>query len=751
MHGDSYMCELTNQLVCLLGENEFCVPIFEDLKDIEYFQLKLGLGDLCQNTLIYQFVDKSGQKVYKTSTSPHAERFYSDDCRSFRSDKGYNATLCNDLQGAIARYFFEPDCTTIPDNLDYKILEYPNWVKWKRGKNGKLQNQYIRYRCPYVSCFKYGFPIYVNEQAIAILFVGQFFMEEILDEKQVPTPHNHWLFAPRYNMGNLDSMHHQSTFIENQSFADEERIDEYVQTDIFPIIKEFISIAQQNYVKKQTEILRESVTAACTNLEKSFLPLVNQFSSSVMQEDYQITVLERFWEIVGENLRSYLEKIEVESLYLFMASPMETQLSQSTLDGIMLYNANAAAQRSRVCFLFASAQRAMTNVSVAYSTNINQDKSNLYLFDYLQSDRTFDLLRGELLVDSSALPAFAVVYEFYDKSKIGANPFLRYHILTELEQYFLKVGQLLTYLSIKLSEYNTISILRIYRHEITHQISALNQDLWELDPSRFKSLDKNKLDRIISDHRQCLVELDFMTQNIDVITGRVNSKVLDYVQDREIDVASQIFNRTIALNQPIKTKKQLWFDIRNNSRRSYFIGCLELVDLIFFNLMSNATKYAYEGTKLILGFDDSPYHGRPHVLRITDFGCGIQAKDQKQLFQIYYREKSSVTTEGSGIGLYISKKVSELIGAKLSWKCELVSEYHIPALARFLFLQQGTQSTSSSEFTMAEAEYNRLNREGQWNMILNNEYLSQPSEWIYDEIIGRLKTKTYKVTFELNL
>lgn len=744
------MCKLINQLVCLLGKNEFCIPIFENLKDVEYFQLKLGLGDLCQNTLIYQSVDESGQKVYKTSISPHADQFYSDECRLFRAaDKSCGATLCNDLQEAIARYFFEPNCTTLPDSLDYKFLEYPNLVKWDYGKNRGLRNQYIRYRCPYVHCFKYGFPIYVNEQAIAILFVGQFFLEKNCDEKKGLPSHNNWNFFLQHNIEKLGSLHHQPPVIEKQIFPNEESIDKFIQTNIFPVIQEFISIAQQNYANKQIEILRESVTAACANLEKSFLPFVNRFSNSVMQENYQVTALESFWELVKENLRGYLEKIEVECLYLFMASPTETQHSHSTLDGIMLYN--AAASINRINFLFASAKRAMTNTSVAYSTNINMDKSNLYLFEYVKSDRPFDLLRRELLVHTSALPPFAIVYEFCDKSKIATNTFLRYHILTELELYFLKVGQLLTYLFIKLSEYNTISILRIYRHEITHQISALDQDLWELDPSRFKSIDENKLERIIADHKQCLVELDFMTQNMDVITGRVKSKVLNYNQSQKIDVAAQVFNKTIGLNQPIKTKKQLWFDIRNNSQRSYFIGCLELVDLIFFNLMSNATKYAYEGTKLILGFNDSPYHGRPHILSVTDFGCGIQTSEQEQLFQIYYREKNPVATEGSGIGLYVSKKVAELIGATLSWKCELVSEYHIPSLARFLFLSQGTQITSSSEFIMAKKEYSRLNREGQWSMILNNEYLSQPSKWIYDEVIGRLKTRTYKVTFELNL
>ena len=145
------------------------------------------------------------------------------------------------------------------------------------------------------------------------------------------------------------------------------------------------------------------------------------------------------------------------------------------------------------------------------------------------------------------------------------------------------------------------------------------------------------------------------------------------------------------------------------------------------------------------------YHGRPHILSVTDFGCGIQAKGQEQLFQIYYREKNPVATEGSGIGLYVSKKIAELIGATLTWKCELVSEYHVPSLARFLLLSQSTQSTNSSEFIAAETEYYRLIREGQWSIILNNEYLSQPSSWIYDEIVGRLRTRTYKVTFEINL
>lgn len=744
------MCELMDQEACLLEGNKYCVPIFANLQDVEYFQLKLGLGDLCQNTLIYHSIDEQGRKVYKTSLSPHADQFYSDDCRLFQAaDKSCGATLCNELQETIARYFFEPNCTTLPENLDYKFIKYPNWVEWNHSKNYKSENLYIRYRCPYVHCFKYGLPIYVNEQVIAILFVGQFFLEGNLNGKKRLSSGNKWSFFPQFDLENSEFLHHHPFYMENRIFPNEEGIDAFVQENIFPVIQEFISKAQQNYKNMQIKILRESVTVACTQLENSFLSFANKFSTSAMQGDYQVATLELFWEIVRKNLRDYLEKIEVESLYLFMMSPAETQCNRNILDGIMLYD--VAAPRKDISFLFASAQRAMTNTSVAYSTSINLDKSNLFLFDYVQSDRPFDPLRKEILVNTSALPPFAIVYEFQDKSKSVSNAFLRYHILAELERYFLKVGQLLTYLSIKLSEYNTISILRIYRHEITHQISALDQNLWELDPSRFKSLDENKLKRIISDHKQCLVELDFMTQNMDVITGRVKSKALAYDKDRKIDVASQVFNKAIGLNQGIKGKKHLWFDIRYNSRQNYFIGCLELVDLIFFNLMSNATKYAYEGTKLILGFDDSLYHGRPHILSVTDFGCGIQAKGQEQLFQIYYREKNPVATEGSGIGLYVSKKIAELIGATLTWKCELVSEYHVPSLARFLLLSQSTQSTNSSEFIAAETEYYRLIREGQWSIILNNEYLSQPSSWIYDEIVGRLRTRTYKVTFEINL
>ena len=45
MLGDGYMCELMDQEACLLEGNKYCVPIFANLQDVEYFQLKLGLGE----------------------------------------------------------------------------------------------------------------------------------------------------------------------------------------------------------------------------------------------------------------------------------------------------------------------------------------------------------------------------------------------------------------------------------------------------------------------------------------------------------------------------------------------------------------------------------------------------------------------------------------------------------------------------------------------------------------------------------
>ena len=100
-------------------------------------------------------------------------------------------------------------------------------------------------------------------------------------------------------------------------------------------------------------------------------------------------------------------------------------------------------------------------------------------------------------------------------------------------------------------------------------------------------------------------------------------------------------------------------------------------DLLFHiisNLLTNAIKYG------------RPKHGRIEIrlektvveknrfieIVIQDNGIGISPEDQRHVFQKFYRAKNAtdVETEGTGVGLFVTKRMVELTGGKIRFTSE---------------------------------------------------------------------------------
>jgi signal transduction histidine kinase len=79
------------------------------------------------------------------------------------------------------------------------------------------------------------------------------------------------------------------------------------------------------------------------------------------------------------------------------------------------------------------------------------------------------------------------------------------------------------------------------------------------------------------------------------------------------------------------------------------------------NFLNNASKYASGSPVTVTAevVDDS--------LRISvrDQGSGIPAEHTPHLFERFYRVPSSSTTRGTGLGLYISRKIIEAHGGEI--------------------------------------------------------------------------------------
>lgn len=83
--------------------------------------------------------------------------------------------------------------------------------------------------------------------------------------------------------------------------------------------------------------------------------------------------------------------------------------------------------------------------------------------------------------------------------------------------------------------------------------------------------------------------------------------------------------------------------------------------MVFENIISNALKYSAPNTVISISVEQ---HGESVQIDIHDQGVGIRKAQQKHLFKKFSRihNEYSVSSGGSGLGLYISKKIIDLHG-----------------------------------------------------------------------------------------
>jgi PAS domain S-box-containing protein len=89
---------------------------------------------------------------------------------------------------------------------------------------------------------------------------------------------------------------------------------------------------------------------------------------------------------------------------------------------------------------------------------------------------------------------------------------------------------------------------------------------------------------------------------------------------------------------------------------------------IIVNLLSNAIKFSFEGTQIdfITKIDKNVLE-----LSIKDRGLGIDEKDQRRLFERFFRATNVENIQGTGLGLNIVSKYVELMHGKIDFESKL--------------------------------------------------------------------------------
>ncbi|MCX8019974.1 MAG: PAS domain-containing sensor histidine kinase [Chitinophagaceae bacterium] len=94
----------------------------------------------------------------------------------------------------------------------------------------------------------------------------------------------------------------------------------------------------------------------------------------------------------------------------------------------------------------------------------------------------------------------------------------------------------------------------------------------------------------------------------------------------------------------------------------------KLLKNILFNLLSNAIKFSPEDQPIDLESEVTEDHFR---LCVTDRGIGISEADQQHLFTSFFRAGNALNIQGTGLGLHLVKRYTDLLKGSLDLQSEL--------------------------------------------------------------------------------
>lgn len=128
---------------------------------------------------------------------------------------------------------------------------------------------------------------------------------------------------------------------------------------------------------------------------------------------------------------------------------------------------------------------------------------------------------------------------------------------------------------------------------------------------------------------------------------------------------SKCLSRSIEILQPIADSKDINLIIELNNLPAFLYGDEHRVRQILFNLIGNAIKFTPNGGSILIVGE---WINSSLAIHVTDTGMGISPDKQAHIFEPFIQADNSITRRfgGTGLGLTITKKLSELMGGELT-------------------------------------------------------------------------------------
>lgn len=204
--------------------------------------------------------------------------------------------------------------------------------------------------------------------------------------------------------------------------------------------------------------------------------------------------------------------------------------------------------------------------------------------------------------------------------------------------------------------------ISIMSHRLRSPLSSIK---WQIDLILGKK-------SILNEEQTETVLTEIQKQNEKMIRIVNDLLELNRVEDRSLILNPSGFSLKEVVDEVIQSE-------RENAEQAgveIFVSAPEILPDVFadkarirnviFHLIDNAIRYSVNGGKVTVSLDKFEDRIR---CAISDEGAGISEKETKKVFTKFFRNEDTFfyQTEGSGIGLFIAKAITELSGGKIGF------------------------------------------------------------------------------------
>jgi len=207
--------------------------------------------------------------------------------------------------------------------------------------------------------------------------------------------------------------------------------------------------------------------------------------------------------------------------------------------------------------------------------------------------------------------------------------------------------------------------ISVVSHQLRSPLSNLRWVIELLTSGRVNGVSEKQLEyfKILKDNSTRMEELVsdlLIVSRIETATLPLKKKEIS-LEDLVRKIIKELESFTKASNVKVKFKAQ------ENLPRVF--ADPSQVRLVIENLLDNAIRYIKEKGQVEIKLEKIDKYCR---FEIKDTGVGIPKEDQKYIFQKFFRSTNVMRyqTQGSGLGLHITKSIIKRSGGKIGFKSQ---------------------------------------------------------------------------------